>query len=365
MTNENSFEINAQPIVDSAEELIITIIKRLKAIARRLVNNPDELIRINEEITKLEQALAKYEKKSREWVDDNLSDAYLRGLKSSGSGEVVAGFSLFGLLTEGGGGGGDISDKARGILKNYPEHWTAYRVFQNDAYNAFNQSRLPIIRSTQDKIRELIIQASESSYRDADTFTRRQFSQEILNQLADDGVEGIRYSNGRTFNLDTYAEMVARTQTKNAWNEANFNRLQQYGIDLVVISVHYPCSPLCIPHQGKVFSISGTSTQYPSLQSAIDSGLYHPNCKHSSSGYTGEAPPTPITRTRNEEMYEAQTLQRYQERQIRFWKRRGEASITEQEAKKAKQKIQQWQGKQLELIDNKPFLRRKYDREQI
>lgn len=267
MATENTFSINAQPILDDAEELTLAVIRRLKAVARKLANNPNELIRINEEIARLERNLSAYETASRKWVDQNLSDAYLRGLKSAGTGEVVAGFSVLGLLTQGGGGGFDISDTAKEILDDYPEHWTAYRVFQNDAYNAFNQSRLPIVRDTQDKIRELIVQASEASYRDADTFTRRQMTQELMNRFADEGITGVRYSNGRTMKIDSYAEMVARTQTKNAWNEANFNRLQQYGIDLVVISVHYPCSDLCVPYQGNVYSMSGESDKYPPLSS--------------------------------------------------------------------------------------------------
>lgn len=151
MATENTFEINAQPIIDDAEELILEIIRRLKAIARRLVNNPDELVRINEEIARLERNLNAYEQAGREWTDENLSDAYLRGIKAAGTSEVVAGFSMVGLLATGGGGGFDISDTAKNILEDYPEHWTAYRVFQNSAYDAFNQSRLPIVRDTQDR----------------------------------------------------------------------------------------------------------------------------------------------------------------------------------------------------------------------
>lgn len=362
MANENTFEINSQPIVDDAEELTLAIIRRLKDVARRLVNNPDEQVRINEEIARLEANFNEYEQNTRDWTDENLSDAYLRGIKSAGKEEVVAGFSVLGLLASGGGGGRDISDKAKKILEDYPDHWTAYRVFQNSAYEDFNRSRLPIVRDTQDKIRELTIVASEASYREADTFTRRKMSQEVLNRFADEGITGIRYSNGRTMKIDSYAEMVARTQTKNAWNEASWNRLQQYGQDLVVISVHYPCSDLCVPYQGNIFSISGTSDQYPSLSSAINGGLYHPNCKHTSSGYNGDKPAKPVTRRRNEEMYEAQNQQRYLERQTRHWKRREVGALTEDEMRKSSKKVLEWQNKLEEHVNKNDFLRLKTDR---
>lgn len=365
MASPQSFYINSQPIIDDAEELTLSIIQKLKAVARKLVNNPDELVRVNEEIARLEANLNAYEQAGREWTDENLSDAYLRGIKGAGSGEVVAGFSMVGLLATGGGGGFDISDTAKEILDEYTEHWTAYRVFQNDAYQAFNQSRLPIVRDTQDKIRELIIQASEASYRESDTFTRRQMTQDLMNRFADEGITGIRYSNGRTMKIDSYAEMVARTQTKNAWNEASWNRLQQYGMDLVVMSVHYPTSPMCEPYQGGVYSISGTSNEHPSLASAIQGGAFHTMCKHSTSGYRGDAPPTPISRERNEEMYQAQMTQRYNERGIKKWKRREASAITKEEAEKARKKVSEWQAKQRSHLEKNDFLRRKYDREAI
>ncbi|HSH24924.1 MAG TPA: phage minor capsid protein, partial [Massilibacterium sp.] len=138
-----------------------------------------------------------------------------------------------------------------------------------------------------------------------------------------------------------------------------------YGQDLVVISVHYPCSDLRVPYQGRVFSISGTSTQYESLSSAISGGLYHPNCKHTSTPFAGDAPATPVTRERNQDMYDAQMRQREIERKIRTYKRRKASAITEAEEKRAQQFISKWQKNQRQHIDSNPFLRRKYDREQI
>lgn len=365
MSTKNTFEINSQPVIENAEELTLAAIKILKEVARRVSNDPDAVIRIKEEIDRLEAEINRYEINSREWVDENLSDAYRRGISSIGSGEVVTGFSILGLLNQGGGGGGEISDKAKRVLKEYPEHWTAYKVFQNDAYNAFNQSRLPIVRDTQDKIRDLIVQSSEASYREADTFTRRQMSQELMNRFADEGIEGVRYRNSRVMKIDSYAEMVARTQTKNAWNEASWNRMQQYGEDLIVISVHFPTSDLCAPYQGRVFSLSGTSPRYTSLEEAVNGGLFHVNCKHTSSQFTGETPPKPVSRERNREMYEAQVQQRQNERMIRKWKRRERGSITDAESQKARRKVREWQSKQRQHLENNKFLRRKYDREQV
>ena len=32
--------------------------------------------------------------------------------------------------------------------------------------------------------------------------------------------------------------------------------------------------------QGKILSSSGNNSDYPSLQEAMDGGLFHPNCRH-------------------------------------------------------------------------------------
>lgn len=49
--------------------------------------------------------------------------------------------------------------------------------------------------------------------------------------------------------------------------------------DLVYVPCH-PCCHLCAQCQGKVYSISGKSKKYPSLDEAYSNGLGHPNCKH-------------------------------------------------------------------------------------
>jgi hypothetical protein len=168
-------------------------------------------------------------------------------------------------------------------------------------------------------------------------------------------------------NLDSYAEVVARSQTGNASRQAHINRLQEYGLDLVQITVHFPCSPLCEPYQGRVFSISGNDPRYPSLQSAIDGGLYHPNCKHGQANFSGEVftDRDALTPTQNAEQYEEQLKQRYNERQIKAWKRREVSAIEEKEVQKAKAKVREWQKRQRELLDSSPYLRRNYAREQI
>jgi len=64
-------------------------------------------------------------------------------------------------------------------------------------------------------------------------------------------------------------------------------------------------------------------------------------------------------------MYEASQRQRAIERKIRAWKRRKTTAVTEDARNKAQSYISKWQKEQRQLLDENPFLRRRYDREGI
>ena len=63
-----------------------------------------------------------------------------------------------------------------------------------------------------------------------------------------------------------------------AMTAGTLNTGVQVGADLVQVSAHmHPQIDPCTPHQGKVYSISGTSDVFPKL---TERPPYHPNCKH-------------------------------------------------------------------------------------
>lgn len=365
----NTFERISLPITKMADDLSLSALIQLRNIQERLIRNPDTTIDTGRETQRVTNEWAGFIEESEDWTDEELAVSYLRGIEmanGSTSGVATGTFVASGLLIPAT-ASQPISEKAEEILKDYPQHHTMYGVFKQAADNALESTRIPIVREQQGRIRDIIVESGKASYKEADVFTRRKMSQDLMTRFANEGITGIRYQDGRTMKIDSYSEMVARTQTKNAFNQANWNRLQEYGQDLTVISVHYPCSYLCEPYQGRVFSISGLSGQYPSLNSAIAGGLFHTNCKHTSSGYSPgtKAPERDRTTTENAKMYEAQKTQRYNERQIRQWKRREVSSVDPQAREKAKAKVRDWQARQRQHLDSNDFLRRDYTREKV
>jgi len=81
--------------------------------------------------------------------------------------------------------------------------------------------------------------------------------------------------------------MVARTTTREAASVATLNTCQEFGLDLVWITTHYPTCEKCAAVQGKVFSISGKDKRYPKLTDEYRPPL-HPSCRHSCHPYVRE-----------------------------------------------------------------------------
>lgn len=108
---------------------------------------------------------------------------------------------------------------------------------------------------------------------EAITKTTAQMKESFVSQ----GITAFEDKLGRTWNLDSYCEMVARTTTREATSMGTINRLTAGGYDLVQISEHEPTCGECAAIQGKVFSLSGNTEGYPRYDNYIP---VHPQCLH-------------------------------------------------------------------------------------
>lgn len=87
-----------------------------------------------------------------------------------------------------------------------------------------------------------------------------------------DGVE-------RRYQLRSYGETVARSASRMAASAGVEDATRAFGGDLVQISVHFGACPICIPIQGKVYSLSGRSPDFPPLTAEVTPPI-HPRCAH-------------------------------------------------------------------------------------
>lgn len=251
--------------------------------------------------------------------------------------------------------------KVESILNDFvPEHIQRMVLETN---NLIDNTSFQILRNTQDVYRQVISETSTQALLGVET--RLETAQNALNMFAAKGITGFVDRAGRRWDLASYVEMATRTATARAALQGHIDRQTEIGNDLVMVSSIGTTCPICAQWQGKVLSISGKTQGYSSLDSAKAAGLFHPNCKHTITAYFPEIDDykPPVTRN-NPEKYEATQEQRYNERQIRKWKRVEAVAMTPEAKAKAANMVKKWQGIQRAHIAEWD-LRRQYGRESI
>lgn len=141
-------------------------------------------------------------------------------------------------------------------------------------------ANLFIGRQINDNIRQAGLEAVQEKFTTG--LTVRETKDFLVNSLLESGLGGIKDKLGRVMQIESYAQMIARSTTREATNRATMNQLIALGYDLVQMSEHGSPCPLCAPLEGRVYSISGEDKRFPALDIAYD-GDYaniHPNCAH-------------------------------------------------------------------------------------
>lgn len=116
--------------------------------------------------------------------------------------------------------------------------------------------------------------------------TVQDMKNNLIERLQNEGFMTVQYGQGKNayqVSLDAYAQMVARSTTREAGNLARENQLIENGYDLVEMTTHYPTCDKCAMFQGRVYSLSGKDKRFPALmKTAFKSGYrnIHPNCRH-------------------------------------------------------------------------------------
>lgn len=107
--------------------------------------------------------------------------------------------------------------------------------------------------------------------------TVRDMRKILLSDLVQQGLAGFTDQAGRRWTLPAYAEMVARTTSREAYTQGTLQVIRRTGHDLVRASTHWPTCPICASRQGRVYSLSGRTPGWPSLAD-VGPTPWHPNC---------------------------------------------------------------------------------------
>lgn len=106
---------------------------------------------------------------------------------------------------------------------------------------------------------------------------RRTISDTILKELRTQlGNEQFIVIKGRNYRPDKYAELIARTRTREATSQGTINTALRYDVDLVQWDAHFEVCEYCQQFSGRVYSISGADNNFPQL---TEKPPLHPNCR--------------------------------------------------------------------------------------
>lgn len=175
-------------------------------------------------------------------------------------------------------------------------------------------------------VHSLFVDACDTAYMQAmsGAISARQAVKEALEKIVEGGVY-VTYPGGRKDTIETATARAVRTGISQAAGRIQLARMDEMGVDLVLVSSHLGARPSHYEWQGKIYSRTGNG--YPDFVSTtrygkVD-GLKGANCRHSFSPYF-EGMDNPFQHYDSEEnkkLYETEQRARAMENRIRKTKR--------------------------------------------
>lgn len=165
------------------------------------------------------------------------------------------------------------------IARDLSIHSGTINAMLSDTYLDFANGMNGLVRGAEQKINEAYKRQIRATMISKEITGKSidKVKRDIVKIIGDQGFAVLKDRGGHTWTLRRYSEMLARTHTIKASNEALINRASQFGIDIVQISTHAGACPICVPYEGKIYSLSGDSKEYPRIDIQLP---IHPNCRH-------------------------------------------------------------------------------------
>jgi hypothetical protein len=167
-------------------------------------------------------------------------------------------------------------------------HKQALKKAQNDLYKDLARRTAHMSQQAKEIIRDNAKELLTAMIEQGTSY--KSIKKELKEKLVNDGVSSFVDAKRRTWTIDRYVDMAVRTKSRILHNEGTINRLKEYqenqseyneSFDLIQISNHNsPC--WCGYYEDMVFSISGKSDKYPSIETLPNRPYHnlHPNCRH-------------------------------------------------------------------------------------
>lgn len=233
-----------------------------------------------------------------------------------------------------------------------------------------------MLRMANDEYRKIIFNADV--YYSSGAGTLPQCVDMATRDFLSRGINCIEYRNGARVGIDAYARMALRTTQTRAYLQGEASKRDEWGVNTVLVNRRGVACPKCLQWVARVYydDVWGSlpvpsPAKYPLLSDAIAGGLYHPNCKDSHTTYFEgvSEDPKPMTKEEVDEanrVYKLEQKQRYNERQIRKYKRLADGSADPENIERYSGRLKAWQAEQRRFVKaNSDVLSRRYALEKV
>lgn len=195
---------------------------------------------------------------------------------------------------------------------------------------------------------------------------------ECIDELSKNGIKLINYKNSN-WNIDTAVRNALNTAVNKTVSEINMKMIERMGANLVQVTAHYDARPSHAEWQGGIYWVHIPEGNYKNFYEATGygtgKGLGGWNCRHTFFAYFPELSQDNYTKEKQEyedSLYKLEQKQRYNERQIRYWKRRESIKkYADHDYAHERKKVNEWQARQRKLVSENEHIYRYYEREQI
>ena len=260
-----------------------------------------------------------------------------------------------------------------------------------DVVNLEKHAETAVLRTMDDIYRQTVNKAQLAM--SSGSVTLQQAIDMAVQDFLNKGINCIVYRNGRRVNIADYVRMALRTTATRANLQGQSEKIKALGYDTILISSYSMCSETCLPWQGRVYIndvfvmwegkieqrgeiLYGKSNYcgkwFPLLSSAIQGGLFHPNCRHTLLMWRdGDPIPQTVDNSKNNRRYKLEQHQRLLENNVRKAKRFVAGQTDPSNIRKAKAELINAQKRLREFIqqtnisENETVLKRDYGREKV
>jgi hypothetical protein len=254
-------DIEVDKLVQIYQQGYIEMLKRYNELS--LVGNDTKHARAL--LQEIQNILSELDDNTAKWIERMIPESYKLGYQAA--------YMMYPSIMK--------SEEASIVFSGL--HKQAIEVIAYNMQSSLLDATQKVGRASIDLFRQVGLNATRKSIMMGES--KKWTQGEILKALEDNGISAFVDKAGRNWNLDTYAEVVARTTPREAVSHGTMNRLLENGKDLIQISSHGITCDQCAPLQGKVFSITGKTPGYPKYQNYVP---VHPRCRHTVMGYIRE-----------------------------------------------------------------------------